>query len=165
MAAFGTLLILAGIACTLIQLYVSFRDRHANRDLTGDPWDGRTLEWATSSPPAAYNFATIPEVRDRDAFWDMKERGLAYRRPDRYEDIVMPKNTGHGFVIGVLAFVFGFAMIWHIWWLALASFLAIAATVIAKSADDDAYTIIPAAEVERIETLRLRAMPQPSRAS
>jgi cytochrome o ubiquinol oxidase subunit 1 len=164
-AAFGTLLILAGIACTLIQLYVSFRDRHANRDLTGDPWDGRTLEWATSSPPAAYNFATIPEVRDRDAFWDMKERGLAYRRPDRYEDIVMPKNTGHGFVIGVLAFVFGFAMIWHIWWLALASFLAIAATVIAKSADDDAYTIIPAAEVERIETLRLRTMPQPSRAS
>ncbi|EHJ47575.1 cytochrome o ubiquinol oxidase, subunit I [Solidesulfovibrio carbinoliphilus subsp. oakridgensis] len=164
-AAFGTALILAGIACTLVQLYVSFRDRHANRDLTGDPWDGRTLEWATSSPPAVYNFATIPVVEDRDAFWDMKERGLAYQRPDRYEDIVMPKNTGHGFVIGVLAFVFGFAMIWHIWWLALASFLALAATLIAKSFDDDAYAIIPAAEVERIETLRLRAMPQPARVS
>uniref|UniRef100_I2Q5A5 Cytochrome o ubiquinol oxidase, subunit I n=1 Tax=Desulfovibrio sp. U5L TaxID=596152 RepID=I2Q5A5_9BACT len=164
-AACGTALILAGIACTLIQLYVSFRDRQANRDLTGDPWDGRTLEWATSSPPAVYNFATIPEVHDRDAFWDMKERGLAYRRPDRYEDIVMPKNTGHGFVIGVLAFVFGFAMIWYIWWLALGSFLAIAATVIARSIDDDGYAIIPAAEVERIETLRLRAMPRPARVS
>lgn len=149
----------------LIQLYVSFRDRRANRDLTGDPWDGRTLEWATSSPPAVYNFATIPVVRDRDAFWDMKERGVAYARPARYEAIAMPKNSGHGFVIGVLAFLFGFAVIWYIWWLVVAALLGIVATVIARSFDDDTLEIIPAAEVERIETLRLQAMPQPVRAS
>lgn len=164
-AALGTALILAGIACMLIQLYVSFRDRRANRDLTGDPWDGRTLEWATSSPPAVYNFATIPVVRDRDAFWDMKERGVAYARPARYEAIAMPKNSGHGFVIGVLAFLFGFAVIWYIWWLVVAALLGIVATVIARSFDDDTLEIIPAAEVERIETLRLQAMPQPVRAS
>jgi cytochrome o ubiquinol oxidase subunit 1 len=157
-AALGTGLILCGIGCMVLQLLVSIRDRRANKDVTGDPWDGRTLEWATASPPAAYNFATIPVVHDRDAFWDMKEKGLAYQRPARYHDIEMPKNTGLGFCIGILAFLFGFAMIWHIWWLALAGLLGLVATVIARSADDDTLAVIPAAEVERVENLRFQAM-------
>jgi cytochrome o ubiquinol oxidase subunit I len=156
-AAFGTLLILCGIGCMLIQLYVSFRDRRALSDTTGDPWDGRTLEWATASPPAVYNFATIPVVQDRDAFWDMKERGIAHRPPARYEAIEMPKNSWHGFVLGLIALIFGFAMIWHIWWLALATFLGSIAVVIVRSADEDTTMIIPAAEVARIEARRPQA--------
>ena len=156
-AAFGTLLILCGIGCTLVQLGISFWKRRELADATGDPWDGRTLEWATASPPAVYNFAVIPQVRDRDAFWDMKERGVALTPPERYEAIEMPKNCWHGFVLGVIAFLFGFAMIWHVWWLALATFLGLVAVVIARASDDDTTIVIPAAEVARIEAQRGRA--------
>jgi cytochrome o ubiquinol oxidase subunit 1 len=157
-ATLGTLLILCGVGCTLMQLVVSIKNRQANRDATGDPWDGRTLEWLTSSPPAVYNFAVIPTVHDRDAFWDMKEKGLAYLKPDRYVDIEMPKNTVCGLAIGALAFTFGFSMIWHIWWLASLGFLGLIATIIARSTNDHTHEIIPAAEVERIENLRLQGM-------
>jgi len=153
-AAIGTLLVLLGIGCMVMQLLVSIRDRRANRDLTGDAWDGRTLEWLTASPPAPYNFAVIPVVEDLDAFWDMKQKGTAYLKPERYEDIEMPRNNPYGLAVGVCCFVFGFAMIWYIWWLAGVSFLALIATVIARACNDDTHEIIPAAEVERIEGLR-----------
>ncbi|MFA6223051.1 MAG: cytochrome o ubiquinol oxidase subunit I [Desulfomonilaceae bacterium] len=153
-AALGAAVILLGIVFQAIQLFVSIRERRALADPTGDPWDGRTLEWMTSSPPAVYNFAKIPIVEEVDAFMDMKERGVAYQRPDQYTDIEMPKNTPHGLIIGALAFVFGFAMIWHVWWLAILAALGILFTVIARSMDDDIHYIIPAAEVERIENER-----------
>jgi len=155
-AAVGTLIIAAGIGCMLMQLFVSFMNRKANADTTGDPWDGRTLEWATASPPAVYNFAVIPEVHDIDAFWDMKERGVAYARPERYEDIVMPKNSWHGFVLGVVTFVFGFAVIWHIWWLTAVTFLGLIAVVVARGCADHLFMVIPAEEVARIEDARVR---------
>jgi len=157
-ALLGTGVICLGIGCIIIQLLVSIKDRHANRDVTGDPWDGRTLEWATASPPPVYNFATIPVVEDRDAFWDMKEKGIAYQRPTQYDPIEMPKNSWHGVAIGVLAFVFGFSMIWYIWWLAIVSFLGLIAVVIARASLDDIHEIIPAAEVARIENLRYQNM-------
>jgi cytochrome o ubiquinol oxidase subunit 1 len=157
-AALGTLLVAAGIGCMLIQLFVSFKNRKALRDATGDPWDGRTLEWATASPPAPYNFAVIPTVRGLDAFWDMKQRGEAYKRPEAYQDIEMPKNCAHGLLLGILAFLFGFAMIWHIWWLAGTGFLGLLLVVVARSMDDDTTEIIPAAEVARIEDLRFAQM-------
>jgi cytochrome o ubiquinol oxidase subunit 1 len=157
-AALGTLLVAAGIGCMLIQLFVSFKNRKAYRDVTGDPWDGRTLEWATASPPAPYNFAVIPTVHGIDAFWDMKQRGEAYKRPEAYQDIEMPKNCAHGFLLGILAFLFGFAMIWHIWWLAGAGFLGLLLVVVARSMDDDTTEILPAAEVARIEELRFAQM-------
>lgn len=150
-ALIGTVLILCGIGCTLIQLAVSIWKRKELADTTGDPWDGRTLEWATASPPASYNFAVIPEVQDRDAFWDMKERGVAHLRPEHYEPIEMPKNCWHGFVLGIIAFLFGFAMIWHIWWMALLTFFGLIGVVIARASDDDNTMIITAEEVARIE--------------
>ena len=122
--------------------------------LTGDPWDGRTLEWLTSSPPAPYNFAVVPEVRESDAFHEMKRRGVAYQRPARYADIVMPRNTGIGVIIGGLAFALGFAMVWHIWWLAVASGLGILITVAIRAFDDDTEFVMPAAEVQAIEDAR-----------
>ncbi|WP_300156224.1 cytochrome o ubiquinol oxidase subunit I [Solidesulfovibrio sp.] len=157
-AGLGTLIIACGIGCMLVQLLVSFINREANRDVSGDPWDGRTLEWATHSPPAPYNFAVIPTVRDIDAFWDMKQRGEAFRPPAAYEAIEMPKNCAHGFLLGILAFLFGFAMIWHIWWLAVAGFLGLLAVVVARSMNDDTTEIIPAAEVARIEDLYFKRL-------
>ncbi|HSQ83843.1 MAG TPA: cytochrome o ubiquinol oxidase subunit I [Desulfobacterales bacterium] len=167
-AAGGLAVILIGVFCQMIQLVVSIKERHIARDLTGDPWDGRTLEWAMASPPAIYNFAATPEVNGIDAFADMKEKGIAYVKPDRYQDIHMPKNTAAGFVNGVLSFIFGFAMVWYIWWLAVISALGMLVTVIIRSADDNTDFPVPAAEVERIENLRYRelanavAMPRPT---
>jgi cytochrome o ubiquinol oxidase subunit 1 len=157
-AAGGVAVILIGILLQLIQLAVSIRQRHATRDLTGDPWNGRTLEWATASPPAVYNFAKTPVVHDIDAFMDMKEKGIAYRQPDRYHDIHMPKNTAKGLINGALVFVFGFAMVWYVWWLAILSALGIIFTLIVRASDDDTDYIVPADEVERIENRRFRQL-------
>src|SRR5260370_923932 len=110
----GAVLILIGIACLVVQLAVSIRARRKAADVTGDPYDGRTLEWATSSPPPPYNFAVLPEVRDREPLVDMKERGVAYQPPRAYEDIEMPKNSAVGVVLGGLAFVLGFGVVWQI---------------------------------------------------
>ncbi|MEH6546907.1 MAG: cytochrome o ubiquinol oxidase subunit I [Sneathiella sp.] len=157
-AALGAVIILGGIICNIIQLVVSFRDRDATEDTTGDPWDGRTLEWATSSPPAPYNFAVIPQVNGLDAFTAMKENGTAYVQPDAYEDIEMPNNTSLGIIIGGLGFVIGFAMIWYIWWLAISAFIGVLACLIIRSSMDDTDYIIPAAEVEKIEKARLASI-------
>ncbi|WP_231867693.1 cytochrome o ubiquinol oxidase subunit I [Snodgrassella sp. CFCC 13594] len=153
-AALGAAIIACGIACQFIQLYVSIRDRNQNRDITGDPWGGRTLEWATSSPPPFYNFAVEPQVEDRDAFWDEKEKGIAYKKPAHYEEIHMPKNTAAGIIIAGFSLVFGFAMIWHIWWLAIVGFLGMLVTWIAKSFDQDVDFYVPVAEIETIENQR-----------
>lgn len=150
-AACGAGLVALGILCQIIMFWVSFRDRHQNRDLTGDPWGGRTLEWATSSPPPYYNFAVIPPIKDRDAFWEMKERGEAYQKPTHYEEIHMPKNSGAAIIIAVFATLFGFAMIWYIWWLAGLSFSAILVTWIIKSFDEDVDYYVPVEEIEKIE--------------
>ena len=122
-AAIGAGIILVGILCQAIQLVVSVRDREHNRDLTGDPWNGRTLEWSTTSPPPAWNFAVLPQVTDKDAFWLAKRHPKAPRR--NYRAIELPKNTSLGFVTAMFASIGGFALIWHIWWLALASLLGV----------------------------------------
>ncbi|CAM3939114.1 cytochrome o ubiquinol oxidase subunit I [Rahnella bruchi] len=150
-AACGAALIAIGILCQLIMIFVSVRDRDQNRDLTGDPWGARTLEWSTSSPPPFYNFAIVPQIHDRDEFWDMKEKGTAYKQPAKYEPIHMPRNSGAGFIIAMLSLVCGFALIWDIWWLAAVTFIALAGTWIAKSFDEDVDYYVPVEEVERIE--------------
>ncbi|MEM6463312.1 MAG: cytochrome o ubiquinol oxidase subunit I [Pseudomonadota bacterium] len=153
-AAVGAVFVLIGIFCIIMQFYVSFRDRAEAVDTTGDPWNGRTLEWATTSPPAPYNFAIIPNVEDVDAFADMKRRGVVGVRPAAYEDIVMPKSTGAGIILGGLAFVLGFAMIWHIWWLAACALVGSVVVLILRVSNDDDEFIITAAEVEAIESKR-----------
>jgi cytochrome o ubiquinol oxidase subunit 1 len=157
-AAIGTAVILCGIIFMIVQLIVSILERESTRDLSGDLWDGRTLEWATSSPPPVYNFAVIPEVHDIDAFTDMKEKETAYKQPEKYQDIHMPKNTASGLVVGALSFIFGFAMIWHIWWLVITSALAILFTIILRASNDDIHYIITADEVEQMENERFRQL-------
>ncbi|WP_413742524.1 cytochrome o ubiquinol oxidase subunit I [Sodalis sp. RH15] len=151
-AAGGVVLIALGILCQVVQIVLSVIQRDQNRDLTGDPWGGRTLEWSTSSPPPFYNFALVPDVNDhRDAFWQMKEDGTAYQKPLAYEQIHMPKNTGAGVIIAAFSLFFGFAMIWHIWWLAIVGFAGMIVTWIIHSFNEDVDYYVPAAEVERIE--------------
>ena len=119
-AAFGALLILLGILCFLVQIAVSIMKREKLRDVTGDPWNGRTLEWSTSSPPPAYNFAFTPVVHDIDAWWDMKQHG--YVRPLKgFKPIHMPQNTGAGVILAGFSIGVRLRMIWHIWWLAAAA--------------------------------------------
>jgi cytochrome o ubiquinol oxidase subunit 1 len=125
--------------------------REEYRDLTGDPWDGMTLEWATASPPPPYNFALLPQVHERDELLAMKERGAAPRGIGPFEDIAMPGPSAAGIVIGALAFGFGFGMVWHIWWLALLCGALMAAAIIWLGSDDDGGDVLSAVEVARIE--------------
>jgi cytochrome o ubiquinol oxidase subunit I len=152
--AAGAAIIALGVVCMVIQVVVSCLHRKENLDVTGDPWDGRTLEWSTSSPVPFYNFATQPQVESRDAFWDEKEKGIAYKKPAKYEEIHMPKNTAAGLVIGVFSLIFGFAMIWHIWWMAIVGFAGMIISFIAKSFDTDVDYYVPVAEIEAIESKR-----------
>jgi cytochrome o ubiquinol oxidase subunit I len=156
-AEFGALVILCGIAFLAVQLAVSIRDRGALAVSSGDPWNGRTLEWATASPPAAYNFAVVPQVDSIDAWWAMKQAGRAGHRPARFHDIVVPGDSSAGVVLGGMSFVFGFAMIWHIWWLAAVGGLGVLAAVLSQTFRARAEHRIPASEVEAIENRRTMA--------
>jgi cytochrome o ubiquinol oxidase subunit I len=149
-AAFGAVLIALGIGAMMVQFYVSFKRRHALRDVTGDPWDGRTLEWSTSSPPPDYNFAFTPRVHDNDTWADMKRNGYA-RPQEGFVPIHMPKNTGAGFVIAALSGAVGFAMIWQMWLLAGVSFAAMLAAIVVHTFNYKRDFYIPAEEVNRVE--------------
>jgi cytochrome o ubiquinol oxidase subunit 1 len=156
-AAVGAFLILLGILAFIIQLVVSFRHREALRDLTGDPWNGRTLEWATSSPPPAYNFAFTPVIHDLDAWWHMKQND--YVRPTSgFIPIHMPRNTGAGVILAGISVVIAFALIWHIWWLAAIAFLGLIGFAIAHTFDQNRDFNIAATEVTRVEDERTRIL-------
>ena len=136
------------------QIIVSIRDRKKHVDTTGDPWNGRTLEWSTSSPPPFYNFAVIPAVTSREPFGDMKN---SKDKPQiRYEDVALPKNTGMGIYISGFAFLVGFAIVWHILWLALLGLVCIIACIILRSFDDDTEYELSAVEIERVEKSKIR---------
>nr|CAL17484.1 cytochrome c oxidase, subunit I [Alcanivorax borkumensis SK2] len=156
-AAFGAVLIAVGIASFIIQLVVSFMRRESLKDETGDPWDGRTLEWSTSSPPPPYNFAFTPRVHQLDAWWQMKQHG--FQRPESgFIAIHMPKGTWAGIVLSGISVAIGFAMIWHMWLLAGVSFVALIGTVIYHTFNYDREYYIPAEEIERIEAERTRVL-------
>lgn len=152
-AAVGAGLIALGIGSFLVQLFVSWKRREQLRDVSGDPWGGRTLEWSTSSPPPVYNFAFTPVVHDLDAWSQMKEHG-AERRTEGYLPIHMPKNTGAGIIIAGFAFVLGFAMIWHMFLVAGLAFLGLLVTAIGHTFNYKRDYYIPADVVERTETAR-----------
>jgi cytochrome o ubiquinol oxidase subunit 1 len=150
-AAAGVFVILLGLGFQILQYIVSVITRKNHRDLSGDPWNGRTLEWATNSPPPVYNFAIIPKVHQRDAFWELKKSHQNKSKNEIYQDISLPKNTPLSMLIAGFAFVFGFGIIWHIWWLAVIGFIGIIATIIIRSTDEEPEYTITAAELKKME--------------
>ena len=156
-AALGAFLIAIGIAAFIIQIIVSYLKRDQLRDETGDPWNGRTLEWATSSPPPEYNFAFTPVIHERDAWWHMKQAG-AERVTDGFLPIHMPRNTGAGIILAGLSTLCGFALIWHMWPLAIASFAAVIGGAIYHSFNYNRDYYIPAAKVAQVEADRTRQL-------
>ena len=154
MAALGAAVILAGIVLQIAQVVVSFRHREQLRDVTGDPWNGHSLEWATASPPPPFNFAVLPRITEDDTYWGMKQRVL--RQTDtgeepRYEDIELPRNSPTGFICAFFATFMGFALIWHIWWLVAAAFVGAFVTFVVFAWRDRTEDRIPADEVARID--------------
>jgi cytochrome o ubiquinol oxidase subunit 1 len=154
-AAVGVGVIMLGIGFQVLQLIVSIIQRHDNRDTTGDPWDGRTLEWSTPSPAPIYNFATLPPVQDRDAFWAMKHAKPPLPKPS-YTPIAVPRNSGAGIMIAAAAFLVGFGLIWHIFWLSAIMLLALVTVVIFRSMDEDTERIISVKEIAKIEATGTR---------
>jgi cytochrome o ubiquinol oxidase subunit 1 len=155
LASAGVLIILAGIVVQIAQLVVSIRTRATRRDRTGDPWDGRSLEWATASPPPVFNFAMLPNVQDHEPYWDIKQEALRTLQlvtpePD-YGPIEMPHNSPTGFVTAIFATVTGFALIWHIWWLAILGHVGAYVTFVVFAWRDHAEFVIPAEDVARID--------------
>lgn len=159
LAAAGAILILGGIIAQAAQLFVSIRNRAELRDTFGDPWDGRSLEWATTSPPPAFNFAVLPNVEGEEPYWGIKQHALATQRlveePD-YQAIEMPRNSPTGFVTAFFTTVTGFALIWHIWWMVLLGLVGAFATFVVLAWRDVAEYEIPAEEVARLDRERRR---------
>ncbi len=150
-AMVGALIVFVGILAQLAQIAYSIWKRDELRDVTGDPWDARTLEWATSSPPPFYNFAVVPEIGNHDAFWDAKQRGEGHPRPAKYEPIHMPRNTPTGFLIGIVSIGLGFGLVWHIWWMAGGALLVMIGLGIAHTFNEDRDYYVQPEEVKAIE--------------
>jgi cytochrome o ubiquinol oxidase subunit 1 len=153
-AAAGAGLIAVGVGFQVAQLVVSIRRRAELRDETGDPWNGRSLEWATPSPPPVFNFAVLPQVEGEEAYWSIKTRAREHMRlsdEPAYADIEMPRNSATGFICAFFATFMGFALIWHIWWLVIVGALGAAATFVVFAWRDRTEYVIPAAEVARID--------------
>ncbi len=158
-AAGGAGLISIGIACQVVQIVVSIRARGASRDATGDPWDGRSLEWSLASPPPKFNFAVLPNVAGNETYWTLKQSAIkgGLREQPRYESIGIPRNTPTGVVTAFFATVCGFGMIWHIWWMVIAGLIGAFATfAVFAWRERDEYEM-PADEVQRTDEANLNA--------
>ena len=162
-AALGVAVVATAIGCQLMQLYVSIRDRASLRDETGDPWDGRSLEWITTSPPPAFNFAVLPNVEGEEAYWTLKARARheqeLSQRPD-YEAFHMPRNSPTGFITAFFTTAMGFALVWHIWWLVIAGILGAWATFVVFAWRDETETQVSAEEAKRLDDERRRGKAQ-----
>lgn len=156
-AAIGAGLILVGIISQLIQIAVSIKNREKLRDNTGDPWNGRTLEWTMSSPAPVYNFAVTPTVQELDQFWYEKEHHSGQHTvTPSYQPIHMPKNTATGFIIAMFAGVFGFAMVWQMWIPVVIGFVGVIATAITRTFSTDIDYYIDVETIKQTELAHLR---------
>jgi cytochrome o ubiquinol oxidase subunit 1 len=151
-AGVGVLIIALGVGLQLLQLAVSIWQRKKNL-VSNDPWNGRTLEWSVPSPAPFYNFAVLPVVSERDQFWETKQQITAGNVPKKpeYKDIRLPKNSGMGPIIAFFAFLIGFGLIWHIWWLAIIGIVGVIVSIIIRTSNDDTEYTLTAAELKRLD--------------
>ena len=149
-AGIGAVLIAIGLVLQIVQIVVSIMQRKNNLDTTGDPWDGHTLEWSIPSPAPAYNFAVLPEVSERDDYWHHKHHNRKLP-PLPYEDIHMPKNTSAAIFIALFILLFGFGVVWHIWWLVLVAFVGGVVAVLDRTFNENTEYILKAAEVAEMD--------------
>ena len=158
-AGIGATIAVSGVGIQLLQIAVSIIKRKSNKDSTGDPWNGRTLEWSTPSPAPFYNFTVSPTVTSRDEYWVSKQEKLSGKKGSKieYEDIELPRNTSAGLFIGLGAFLFGFAAIWHIIWLAVVSLLSVILLIIIRSNNDDTEYVISAREIKSLDSAKVSA--------
>jgi cytochrome o ubiquinol oxidase subunit 1 len=147
----GAVVILLGIALTALQLVVSIRQRHVRHDQTGDPWNGRTLEWSVPSPPPAWNFTAVPNVQRTDAYWHMKEEGLRPPAAGTFSEMHLPRNSPVGIFLAFFAVILGFALIWRIDWLAGIGLLGAVVVVLREAWKTDLEVRVPAEEVAAFE--------------
>jgi cytochrome o ubiquinol oxidase subunit 1 len=154
-AAAGVAIIFAGVVCQIVQFVVSIRAREELRDVTGDPWNGRTLEWSTASPPPAWNYAVLPRVTGLDAFWTRKKLARVTQgesAPAReYEPIEVPKNSAIGFINAFFAVVAGFALIWHIWWMVIFGAFGAFIAIVLFAFRNEEEVEIPAERIARFD--------------
>lgn len=153
-AGLGVMIIGLGVLLQILQLGVSIWQRKKSLDTTGDPWNGRTLEWSVPSPAPFYNFAITPVVNERDPFWVAKQKKAmdGVTEKPKYQDIRLPKNSGMGIIIAGFAFIIGFSLIWHIWWLAALGLIGVLITIIVRTTSEDTEYTVTAAEIEKMET-------------
>lgn len=150
-SAGGAAMVLFAFAALVIQLVRSVRRRSALADPTGDPWDGRSLEWSIPSPPPAWNFAVLPDVQERDDFTRQKESGAAWSPAAHYEDVQLPRNNAAAVIVFITGTLLGFVLVWHIWWLAAAMLTAMIALVIWIGFRGDATETVPAEVIARVD--------------
>jgi len=158
-AAAGIVIMMLGAACQVVQFVVSILHREELRDLTGDPWNGRSLEWATLSPPPAFNFAVLPRVHGEEPYWEMKRRAIETQQlqtEPEYQPIEMPRNSPTGFITAFFATLTGFALIWQIWWLVGVGLVFAYATFVWFAWRDVEDYVVPAQEVARQDRERRR---------
>ncbi len=149
-AGIGASIIFIGLGLQILQVIVSIWKRNETKDLSGDPWSARTLEWSTTSPPPEYNFALLPVVNQRDAYWASKHSKTKTEN-DSYSPIYSPKNTSSGFFIGLFSLTIGFSIIWHIWWLLIIGFLGLVLTIILRTTSGEHEKVITVSQIEKIE--------------
>lgn len=152
-AGIGVALICVGVLFQLGQLGYSIWKRKENR-VGNDPWNGRTLEWSIASPPPEYNYAVIPTVTSRDAFWEEKREKHSTLFKPVYEDIWLPKNSGAGIIVGGFALAFGIGAIWHMWWLLVIGLLGAIVTLIIRLTSDETEEKLAAATIATHELKR-----------
>ena len=146
----GAIFIMGAIALTVVQLLYSIRTREQRLDVTGDPWDGRTLEWLTLSPPPHYNFAVLPDVHGEEAYWTRKQTAIKEDRlidEPNYQPIEMPLHSPTGVIVAFFASLCGFAVIWYIWWLAILGIIGAFAVLVWYAWQDEHEHIISVEEV------------------
>jgi cytochrome o ubiquinol oxidase subunit I len=162
-AGIGIVIMICAMVCQVIQFVVSIRRRDQLRDETGDPWHGRSLEWATASPPPPFNFAVLPNVQGEEPYWEVKRRAIEAQQlsvEPKYESIEMPRNSPTGFITAFFCTMTGFALIWHIWWMVALGLVAAYAVFVWFAWRDVTEYVIPAEEVARADRARRQAREQ-----